>query len=91
MPDYLCGADKSRVRGRSAQMPKTCGEPAEPCGGTMKIVAFIEESRVIEKNLRHCELWKEPAMHPPPVKSTGPLKMESGLELDYQFVDQNSF
>ena len=59
------------------------------CGGTMKIVAFIEESRVIEKILRHCELWKEPAPHPPPVKILGPPKVECGPELDYQFFDQN--
>jgi hypothetical protein len=56
------------------------------CGGTMKIVAFIEESCVIEKILRHCELWKEPAPHPPPVKILGPPKIESGSELDYQFT-----
>jgi len=59
------------------------------CGGTMKIVAFIKESRVIEKILRHCELWKEPAPHPPPVKILGPPKVECGPELDYQFFDQN--
>jgi hypothetical protein len=59
------------------------------CGGTMKIVAFIEESRVIEKILRHCELWKEPAPHPPPVKILGPPKIESGPDLDYAYFDQN--
>ena len=28
------------------------------CGGTMKIVGFIEENAVIRKILRHCGLWK---------------------------------
>ena len=36
------------------------------CGGTMKIVAFIEEDDVIRKILKHCNLWKEPAPRPPP-------------------------
>jgi hypothetical protein len=34
----------------------------------MKIIAFIEDSPVIGKILRHCGLWKEPASHTPPVK-----------------------
>ena len=56
------------------------------CGGTMKIVAFIEEPNVIEKILRHSELWKEPAPHPPPVKSLGPPEVECDPELDYQLL-----
>jgi hypothetical protein len=52
------------------------------CGGTMKIISFIEETSVIEKILRHCKLWmvaepgrskEEPARPPPenvPVEST---------------------
>lgn len=36
------------------------------CGGTMKIVAFIEDEPVIEKILRHCKLWKEEPARPPP-------------------------
>jgi Putative transposase/Transposase zinc-binding domain len=59
------------------------------CGGTMRIISFIEEAKVIEKILRHCELWKEPAPHPPPVKILGPPKVECGPALDYQFFDQN--
>ncbi len=38
------------------------------CGGTMKIISFIErdQSEVIEKILRHCGLWEEtPARAPP--------------------------
>jgi hypothetical protein len=58
------------------------------CGGTMKIVAFIEEARVIEKILRHCELWKVPEPHPPPVKSIGP-SVPVGPLLDYGFFQEN--
>ncbi len=38
------------------------------CGGVMKVVSFIEppQAEVIEKILRHCGLWKEPASRPPP-------------------------
>ncbi|MFC1652818.1 transposase, partial [Planctomycetota bacterium] len=38
------------------------------CGGVMKVVAFIEppQAQVIEKILRHCGLWQEPASRAPP-------------------------
>lgn len=42
----------------------------QKCGGTMKIISFIErhQREVIEKILRHCGLWEEaPARDPPPV------------------------
>ncbi len=58
------------------------------CGGQMKIVAFIEEPNVIEKILRHCELWKEPAPRPPPANSLGP-PVPVGPALDYRFFEQN--
>lgn len=55
------------------------------CGGTMKIVGFIEDDQptVIEKILRHCGLWKEP--RPPPVQET-PKVAEPMLA--YGFFDQ---
>jgi len=65
--------------------PLTCPK----CGAAMKIVAFIEEASVIEKILRHCELWKEPPPHPPPAQSSEPPTPESGPSLDYQFFDKN--
>ncbi len=43
------------------------------CGGTMKIISFIERGQreVIEKILRHCGLWEEEsARAPPPVHET---------------------
>ena len=38
------------------------------CGSEMKVVAFIEppQAQVIEKILRHCGLWQEPASRAPP-------------------------
>ena len=38
------------------------------CGGTMKVVAFIEppQQEVIEKILRHCGLWRASSPRPPP-------------------------
>jgi hypothetical protein len=57
------------------------------CGGTMKIVGFIEGAAVIENILRHCNLWKEPAPRPPPAKIPGPPETESGPSLDYRFFE----
>ena len=38
------------------------------CGAELKIIAFIErhQTDVIEKILRHCGLWEEPAARAPP-------------------------
>ena len=55
----------------------------------MKIVGFIEESKIIEKIVRHFELWKEPAPRPPPAKILGPPKIESVPALDFTYFDQN--
>ena len=37
------------------------------CGGVMKVVAFIgpSQAQVIEKILKHCGLWQEPASGQP--------------------------
>jgi hypothetical protein len=53
------------------------------CGGTMKIVGFIEDPIVIEKIMRHCNLWKE-GPRPPPAGVTGPPVTDSPT-LDYAF------
>jgi hypothetical protein len=58
------------------------------CGGEMKIVGFIEESPVIEKILRHCNLWKDPPMRAPPVVSHAPPVLAEPA-LDYGFFEQN--
>jgi hypothetical protein len=58
------------------------------CGGEMKIVGFIEESSVIERILRRCNLWKEPPMRAPPVeRHAQPVLAEPAL--DYRFFEQN--
>jgi hypothetical protein len=44
------------------------------CGGTMKIVALIDQNRqpdVVERVLRHCKLWKEPMQRGPPHVAIG--------------------
>ena len=43
-------------------------EPAEVCGGNMKIISFIEQEEVIRRILVHCDLWNEPPVRPPPVQ-----------------------
>jgi hypothetical protein len=57
------------------------------CGGTMRIVLFIEEPTVIEKILRHGQLWKE-APRPPPTVATG-SPVSAGPPLDYAFFGHN--
>ena len=69
------------------------------CGEEMVIVSFIEKHQtdVIEKILRHCDLWREPIPRPPP-KITSPIEstfeepkvIESTFEepkVDYLFFD----
>ena len=36
------------------------------CGGTMRIISFIEQDDVIHRILTHCGLWKDPPIRPPP-------------------------
>ena len=55
----------------------------------MKVVAFIEEAPVIEKILRHCELWKDPPVRPPPEAKPPPVLQVEEPKLDYGFFDQN--
>ena len=58
------------------------------CGGEMKIVAFIEEKLVVEKILRHCNLWREYIPRPPPSAKPPPEPVGSET-LDYGFFEQN--
>ena len=52
----------------------------------MKIVCFIEEDSVIERILRHCNLWKDlPARGPPGEK---PPPEAEDAPLDYGFFDR---
>ena len=42
--------------------PLTCPR----CGGTLRIIGFIDNPAVIEKVLRHLKLWGHPERPPPP-------------------------
>ena len=58
------------------------------CGGTMKVIAFIENTRqpeVVRKILRHCGLWKEPAPRAPPTPAPA---APDELVYDYTFFDR---
>ena len=58
------------------------------CGGTMKIISFIErrQSEVIEKILRHCNLWKRiPPRAPPHEILLQP--QPAGPALDFEFFE----
>jgi hypothetical protein len=50
----------------------------------MKIVSFIEEAPVIEKILRHCEIWKE-TPRPPPIQ-VAPVA-EAEPYYDFSFIE----
>jgi hypothetical protein len=54
------------------------------CGGTMKIISFIQEEDVIRSILKHCNLWKESLPRPPPEKV---VPSDTELVYDYDFVE----
>jgi hypothetical protein len=56
------------------------------CGGEMKIISFIDEDAIIRKILKHCGLWKEPVIRPPPEEKPPPEVKESVL--DYGFFEK---
>jgi hypothetical protein len=37
------------------------------CGGTMRVIAFIEDRTVIRHIIKHVRLWEEPEPRPPPI------------------------
>jgi hypothetical protein len=49
------------------------------CGGTMKIIAFIEahQADLIRKILEHCGLWKPPPSPPPPISARPPTAADA--------------
>ena len=63
--------------------PLTCPK----CGGTMKIVSFIEEDNVIRKILKHGDLWKEPVERPPPAVVLPPVDAPTGITYDTGFFN----
>jgi len=46
------------------------------CGGVMRIIAFIEDQRVIRAILIHLALWDAARPRPPPVTTGGPADFE---------------
>jgi hypothetical protein len=56
------------------------------CGGTMKIVSFIEDESVIKRILKHCGKWKEEISQPLSAKITGPPLTVAEPALDYTFT-----
>ena len=63
--------------------PLTCPK----CGGTMKIIGFIDQDDVIERILRHRGLWRKNPPRPPPVKP--PHAIEDAVDYlpDYTVFD----
>ena len=56
------------------------------CGGEMKMIRFIEKRQtdVIEKILKHCDLWIDPRDRGPP----SPL-LDDQFDLELEYVDCN--
>jgi hypothetical protein len=52
------------------------------CGGEMKIISFITDSKTIRKILEHLDLWTEVPSRAPP-----PLNQESQAEVVYEPFD----
>jgi hypothetical protein len=50
------------------------------CGGSLRIISFIDNPSVIEKILKHLKLWDPPERPPPP-------KHFTTLEPDADFLD----
>jgi hypothetical protein len=55
------------------------------CGGTMKIISFIDQDEVIRRILKHCNLWKDPQPRAPPIPIAPPALAEPAL--DYGFFE----
>ena len=76
--------------------PLACPE----CGGQMKVVAFIDppQTEVIEKILKHCDLWRGSSARPPPAVG-GPTDGDRevaacrspGGSHELTYVDQETF
>jgi hypothetical protein len=56
------GAWARLIRKVWAADPLACPQ----CGGRLRIISFIEDPAIIEKILRHLQLWNPPARPPPP-------------------------
>lgn len=54
------------------------------CGGKMKFISFIEKHQadIIEKILRHCDLWIDQRDRGPPV-----TLLDDQIDLELEYVD----
>jgi hypothetical protein len=57
------------------------------CGGEMRVVSFIDEEAVIRKILKHCGLWKDQPIRPPPEEKPPPVPEIECPRLDYGFFE----
>ncbi len=60
------------------------------CGGTMKVISFIERNQpeVIEKILRHCDLWKETPTRAPPMELPPSPQQPAGPILYFELLSR---
>jgi len=62
------------------------------CGGTMKIISFIEDDDVIRTILKHCQLWKDPAPRSPPkLLPDSPQGDDGTLQYDDSFFEDTMY
>ena len=53
------------------------------CSGRMKIIAFIEEDRVVRKILQHLGLWNDRERSPPPLTTSRQIDLiDPGYSID---------
>ena len=52
------------------------------CQNPMRVIALIDDRRVVEKILRHLGAWHDPPPRPPPPDGSGPYTYEPCLDVD---------
>ena len=58
------------------------------CGGTMRLISFITESKIIRKILKHLGLWKhKPSRDPPAATSDAPIIYEIYEDLSAEYEE----
>jgi hypothetical protein len=60
------------------------------CGGSLRIISFIDNPRVIEKILKHLKLWDPPERPPPPHRSTyrRPIGLEIAVPISQRLTEK---
>ena len=52
------------------------------CQNPMRVIAVIDDPRVVEKILRHLSAWHDPPPRPAPPDGSGPYTYEPCLDVD---------